>query len=185
MLTAEIEAESVRRNIVTAIPAALAPGSVVGLPVLGATLLPVVMRRPSSILCPTALLLPGCRLLLGALLGRIVALASLIASLRTLHWRRLRRQRTLRYIGTWPIRLLLGALSLLRLRLRPLGPLFLLRPLALLSGRLCALLLLRSALLPLGTGLSLRLAPIFASILLLFLLVSLRKAGNYRAGHQD
>jgi hypothetical protein len=83
----------------------------------------------------------------------------------------------------------LGALSLLRLRLRPLGPLFLpgllLRPLALLSGRLCALLLLRSALLPLGTGLSLRLAPIFASILLLFLLVSLRKAGNYRAGHQD
>jgi hypothetical protein len=34
-------------------------------------------------------------------------------------------------------------------------------------------------------GIPSRLAPIFASILLLFLLVSLRKAGNYRAGHQD
>jgi hypothetical protein len=64
-------------------------------------------------------------------------------------------------------------------------PGLLLRPLALLPGRLCALLLLRSALLPLGTGLSLRLAPIFASILLLFPLVSLRKAGNCRAGHKD
>jgi hypothetical protein len=34
-------------------------------------------------------------------------------------------------------------------------------------------------------GIPSRLAPIFASILLLFPLVSLRKAGNCRAGHKD
>ena len=73
----------------------------------------------------------------------------------------------------------LRTLFLLALRLRPLGLFFLLGLLtALLSGRLGGLLWLRSALLPLGIGMSFRLVPIFASMLILFLLVPLCITGS-------
>jgi len=126
-----------------------------------------------------------------------VALSLRISSLCALHWRRLTRLRTWRYVSPSRLllallrcrqtRLLLGALSLLRLRpLRwSLRPLFLLKlPLrpALLVGRLCVLLCLRSALLPLGAGLSFRLASLFALVLFVFLLAPLAKAGSDRPG---
>jgi hypothetical protein len=75
------------------------------------------------------------------------------------------------------------------LRLRLLDALFLLglRLLlpALLSRRLCALLLLRSALPPFGSGLSFRLAAIFASIRPFFLLIPLRITGSDRPGEPN
>jgi hypothetical protein len=201
VLTPEIEAETTLGNVITAIAAALIPSSVVDLPMRGAILLPGGMFLPSAVLRPTALLLPFCGLLLGALLRRIVALSLRIFSLCALHWRRLRRLRTLRYFSAsrlllallWSgqIRLLLGALSLLRpwRGLRPLPTLFrlqlALRLRALSCRRLRALLWLRSALLPLRAGLAFRPASLFAFVCFVVLLAPLCKAGRHRPGKQD
>lgn len=209
MLTAEIEAEAVCRNIVTAIATALSPSAMVGLPMLGAVLLPGAMLLPTAALSPTALLLPGCGLLLRALLRRIASRLSAETTLLC----RLRWLRTLLYLcALWlwlrlllplllyrPIQLLLGTLWLgsrwpllgtlfvLGLHLRLLGLLSLLGPflLALLSGWLCALpLLLGSALLPLGAGLLFRLASLASPVLLFALLVPLCVAGSDHPGKQ-
>ncbi len=64
MLAAEIQAETGLRDIEAAIASALRPGSMVGSPMLGAILLPIVVPLPGALLCPTLLLLPGSRLLL-------------------------------------------------------------------------------------------------------------------------
>jgi hypothetical protein len=85
------------------------------------------------------------------------------------------------------LRRLLGTLLLLWLSLWLLALLSLLGPLlpALLSGRLCALLLLGSTLLLFGAGLLFRLASLFTPILLFALLVALCVAGSERPSKQD
>lgn len=88
------------------------------------------------------------------------------------------------------IRLLLGALLRRRLLLqRPLCTLFPLglprRLLALLSGRLCPLLRLRSAPLPLGAGLAFKLASLSAFVGSVFLRPRLCKAGSDGPGEQN
>jgi len=59
VLAAEIETKTIPRNVVAAIAAALPPGAMHVLPLLGAMLLPGVPRLPAASLLPAALLLPG------------------------------------------------------------------------------------------------------------------------------
>jgi hypothetical protein len=67
MVTTEIDRESVLWNVVATISAALTPGTMLPLPVLGAIPLPRAVSLPSSLLGPPALLLPAACLLLAAL----------------------------------------------------------------------------------------------------------------------
>jgi hypothetical protein len=71
--TSKIEAETVLRDVVTAIAAALSPSAMLVLPMLGAILLPRTMPLPATLLHPTSLLLPGASLFLSTLLRLLPA----------------------------------------------------------------------------------------------------------------
>lgn len=64
MLTSEVEIEASLRDIVTAVAPTLRPGAMVGGPVFGASLLPVIASLPAPALYPSPLLLPASCLLL-------------------------------------------------------------------------------------------------------------------------
>ena len=49
MLPAEIQIETVARDVVTAVTSPLRPGPMIGCPVLGAILLPVVVTLPAAV----------------------------------------------------------------------------------------------------------------------------------------
>ena len=76
MSRTEIQTEAILGNVVAAIATALRPGAMIVLPILGAILLPTGVSLPSTLLPPTALLLPNLRLLLGALGRRIISVVS-------------------------------------------------------------------------------------------------------------
>ena len=69
----KIESETVLRDVVTAIAAALPPSAMLVLPMLGAILLPGIMPLPATLLHPTSLLLPGACLFLSTLLRLLPA----------------------------------------------------------------------------------------------------------------
>jgi len=69
----KIEAETVLRDVVTSIAAALPPSAMLVLPLSGAILLPGTMSLPATLLHPTSLLLPGACLFLSTLLRLLPA----------------------------------------------------------------------------------------------------------------
>ena len=148
VLAAKRKLESVLRNVVATIAAALRPSAMLGLPVLGTILLPGAMLLPTALPHPSALLLPHTRLLLGALLGGGGVVSWLLLLLLALDDLRLLLH------GPRLLWLLLGALLLLLLG----GPILLLLLLGallllLLSGLGLLLLLLGVLLLLCGLGL--------------------------------
>ena len=85
VLTTEIEAEAVLRNVVAAVASTLRPGSVLAFPLLSAPLLPGTLPLPAALLQPSPLLLPRDCLLLGTarrlLLSGLLGALSLLLSL--------------------------------------------------------------------------------------------------------
>jgi len=150
VLSTEINTEAGLGNVVTAIAASLIPPAMLVLPVRGAAQLPALAALPRTSRCPSALLLPGDGLLLGALRWRLI-----LGLLRPLHFmlRLLLRPLLLRLLLLLPLLLRLSLL-LLALVLLPL----LLLPLLLLALRLLGALLLLRRLRGLLRGLLLRLA---------------------------
>ena len=71
MSRSEIKPETILRNVVAAIAAALSQSAVIGLPMRGTVLLPSCVLLPGALLAPTILLLPYASLLLGTL-GRLL-----------------------------------------------------------------------------------------------------------------
>ena len=74
MLRTKRKSETVLRNVVAAISAALRPSAVIGRPMCGAMLLPSCVPLPTASLLPSALLLPTARLFLGALWDGVASL---------------------------------------------------------------------------------------------------------------
>jgi hypothetical protein len=146
VLTTEIEAEAVLRNVVAAIASALRPGAMLAFPALSTTLLPSAVALPAALLHPSSLLLPRDCLLLGTarllllpgLLGMLFLLLSLplLLSLSDLRLRllllRLLLLRLLLWLGLLSL-LLPGELDTLSLLLLLLGTLRLLWLLGLLG----------------------------------------------------
>ena len=189
MCASEIDTETVLRDVVTAIAAALGPGAMLVLPMLGTILLPGTMSLPAALLHPTFLLLPGACLLLSTLrrlLRALLLLRRLGALLRLgllgalLLLRRLSVLLLLRRLGALLLWRLLGALLLLRL----LGALLLVRllPVRLLPVRILLTLLLLGLL-----GVLLRLLALlpFRLILPLVLLVVLCVSGSNAPEYQN
>jgi hypothetical protein len=80
MRTSEIQAEPILRDEETSVPPALGPGAMFIAPHMGAIIAPILMSSlPAAAMQPTSLLLPGLRLLLGAL--RISSLSLLVSAL--------------------------------------------------------------------------------------------------------
>jgi hypothetical protein len=82
MLPAEIQIETIARDVISAVTSALRPGPMIGCPVLGTILLPVVVALPTAVAEPSALLLPASGLLLRALGLRRCALPGPFLRLR-------------------------------------------------------------------------------------------------------
>lgn len=73
MLPSEVSLESAGRDVVAAVAAALAPGSVLALPLVGAVLLPVLVSLPATLALPASVLVPGPRVALVTRLGSVCA----------------------------------------------------------------------------------------------------------------